>query len=65
MMDYVTSGDIARQNDEDADMVRYALRRIGAVPVGRAGIVRLFDASVTEEVRDYLKNRKSRKESKS
>ena len=65
MQDLVTSGDIARQENTDRDSVCYALRRIGAEPVGRAGIVRLFDASVTETVRNYLRNRKQRKGSKS
>lgn len=60
-MDFVTSGDIARQTNADSDRVRYALRKIGAEPVGRAGIVRLFDASTTNAVREFL-TRKPRKD---
>lgn len=61
-MDFVTSGEIAQQVNSDRDSVAYALRKLRAEPIRRAGIVRLFPASVTEEVRDYLANRKPRKE---
>ena len=64
MMDLVTSGDIARLTNADSDRVRYAIRKLGAEPVGRAGLVRLFDAGTTKAVRAYLKNRPPRKGSK-
>ena len=65
-MNYVTSGDIAKQTDNDRDSVSYALRKIGIEPVARAGIVRLFPTNAIHRVRDYLEskeNRTTRKES--
>ena len=56
-MNLLTSGDIARLTNTDSDRVRYAIRKIGAEPDGRAGIVRLFPAGTTKAVRDFL-NRK-------
>lgn len=61
-MDIVTSGTIARQEGVDRDEVCHALRKIAAVPIGRAGNTRLYSASTTDAVRAYLKNRRQRKE---
>ena len=53
-MNYVTTGDIAKQTNRDRDQVNYALRKTGTKPVGRAGIVRLYPPGTIAIVRDFL-----------
>ena len=60
MMDLMTSGDIARQVNADRDAVSYAIRKLGAEPVGRAGLVRLFPAGTAEAVKGYLDRKRSK-----
>ena len=60
-MDFVTTGDIARQLGADRDAVNYALRKTKVEHVGRAGIVRLFPGGAVEQVKEYLANREVRR----
>ena len=55
----VTTGTIAKDLGADRDAVSYAIRKIGAEPIGRAGIVRMFDPGVTKKVKAYLELRKA------
>jgi len=55
----LTTGTIAQQLGEDRDHVSYALRKVGAKPIGRAGLVRLFDESVLEMVRSFLASKQT------
>jgi len=59
----VTSGQIAERAEITLEQASYCLRRIGAKPTRRVGIVRLFDADVLTDVRDYLATIKPRKHS--
>ncbi len=55
-----TSGDIARVIDEKVTRVRHILNtRRHIRPVGRAGIVRLYDASAITAVTEELRNREA------
>ena len=57
----VTTGSIAKTLNVDRDTVAYAIRKIGVEPIGRAGIVRMFDTSVTKKVKAYIENRPARR----
>lgn len=57
----LSSGDIAKAVGRDAATVRHILDSRGIQPIGRAGIVRLFDRSVVERVRDELARVKPRR----
>ena len=59
----ITSGEIATRAGVTLERASYCLRRIGAKPIRRVGIVRLFDADVLTDVRDYLATIKPRKHS--
>ncbi len=60
-MVFVTSGQIAQEMNEDRDRVSYALRKTGAEPIGRAGIVRLFAPSAVDAVREFLQGKGQRR----
>jgi hypothetical protein len=53
-MNYLTSGQIAKQLGIDRDAVAYALRKLQINPVAHAGIVRLFPKRTASRVRDFL-----------
>ena len=53
-MQFLTTGEIAKQLVVDRDAVSYAIRKLGIEPVQRAGQVRLFNSNIAEQVRDYL-----------
>ena len=52
----LTSGDIARKLDADLNRVRYLLAHRGHIrPVGRAGLVRLYDESAVNAISEELR----------
>jgi len=53
-MDFLTTGDIAKELGADRDAVAYALRKTKTEPVGRAGIVRLFSGAALAKVQSFL-----------
>ena len=53
-MNFLTTGDIAKQLHQDRDAVSYALRKLNTQPIGRAGQVRLFPSSSIEQVREFI-----------
>jgi hypothetical protein len=53
-MNYLTSGQIAKQLGIDRDAVAHALRKLQINPVAHAGIVRLFPKRTASRVRDFL-----------
>ncbi len=59
-MNFLTTGDIARQLDVDRDVVVYAIRKNKIEPVGRAGLVRLFSASALISVEKFLDAKKQK-----
>jgi hypothetical protein len=50
-----TPGVIAEEVQEPLSRVLYALRKLGIRPIGRAGILRLYDATAVEAVRRALR----------
>ena len=52
--DFVTTGEIATTLGRSVYQVRYAVDSRGIRPVGRAGLVRVFDRSAVEAVRKAL-----------
>jgi hypothetical protein len=50
-----TPGVIASELGESLDRVLYALRRHNIRPIGRAGVLRLYDRAAVEAVRDALR----------
>ena len=61
-MEFETTGSIARKLGVDRDVVNYMLRKGNVDPIGRAGIVRLFEPSAVDVVRKMLASkRKNRK----
>jgi predicted transcriptional regulator len=60
-MNFLTTGDIAKQLNQDRDTVAYALRKLNAQPIGRAGQVRLFPRSSIEQVREFIEAIKSKR----
>lgn len=66
MMEFLTSGDIARHLDaEGYDVglgdVSYILRRLKARPLAVAGITRLFPTSALAHVREFLDAKHTRR----
>jgi len=53
-MKFLTSGDIAKQLNEDRDAVAYALRKLRIQPIGRAGQVRLFPADAIDQAKQFI-----------
>jgi hypothetical protein len=49
-----TPGVIAEEVDKPLSRVLYALRKLGVQPIGRAGILRLYDAAAVEAVRQAI-----------
>ena len=60
-MDIMTVGQIASEIGARRAEVQYAVDRLRIQPVGRANLTRLFDPNVTDQVREYLKNRRQYK----
>lgn len=50
----VTTGKIAELLHVDRDRVSYLIRKSGILPVGRAGMIRLYDPAVVEIVGQLL-----------
>jgi len=62
-MNLLTTGDIAQKLNVDRDAVSYALRKGKILPIGRAGIVRLFPGTAVVAVKGFLDSKKrTRKE---
>jgi hypothetical protein len=49
-----TPGVIAGELDAPLSRVLYVLRKLGIKPIGRAGVLRLYDRSAVEAVRTAL-----------
>lgn len=58
-MDIMTVGQIANEIGFSRVEVQYAVDRLRIKPIGRANMTRLFDPNVTDQVRVFLKNRRS------
>ena len=63
-MKFLTSGDIAKELNEDRDAVAYALRKLRIEPIGRAGQVRLFPSNAIDQARDFIDSVARKKEVK-
>ena len=59
----VTARTISRRIKEPLSRVQYALERCGVEPLGRAGIIRIFDESAVAECRECLGKLRPRKQS--
>lgn len=60
-MKFETTGSIARKLGIDRDVVNYALRKGRVNPIGRAGIVRLFEPGAVGVVRKMIASKRQRK----
>jgi hypothetical protein len=49
-----TAGVIAAELGEPLSRVLYVLRKLNVQPIGRAGVLRLFDRVAVQKVRDAL-----------
>jgi hypothetical protein len=56
-----TPGVIAAELDAPLSRIRYVLRKRGIKPIGRAGVLRLYDRSAVEAVRDALREMDQRR----
>lgn len=59
-MEVITTGVIAERIGVDRDEVAYALRKAKVAPIGRAGIVRLFEPEAIEIVKQTLASKRKR-----
>lgn len=59
-MEFETTGSIARKLGIDRDVVNYALRKGKVAPIGRAGIVRLFEPKAVNVVKKMLASKRRR-----
>jgi len=59
-MEVITTGVIAERLGVDRDEVAYALRKGKVAPIGRAGIVRLFDSEAIVVVQKVLASKRRR-----
>jgi hypothetical protein len=55
-----TPGIIAGELDAPIGRVLYVLRKLGIKPIGRAGILRLYDRAAVEAVRNELQRMEQR-----
>ena len=61
-MNFFTTGDIAKQLNQDRDAVAYALRKLRIQPIGRAGQVRLFSAETIDQAKQFIDSVAKKKE---
>ena len=59
-MNFLTTGDMAKQLDVDRDAVSYALRKTKIKPIGRAGLIRIFQESALEEVEKFINSKEEK-----
>jgi len=57
-----TPGVIAAELDEPLTRVLYVLRKCRIKPIGRAGVLRLYDRSAVDAVRDAIRRIDRRRE---
>jgi hypothetical protein len=57
-----TPGVIAAELAEPLSRVLYVLRKLEVKPIGRAGVLRLYDRAAVETVRDALREMDQRRE---
>jgi hypothetical protein len=57
-----TVGVIATELDKPLHRVQYVLRKLNIKPIGRAGVLRLYDRATVEAVREALRKMDERQE---